>query len=276
MNAETVGGLTDLHSHLIPGVDDGARTLADSLEGIGRLWEVGFRTLVTTPHLEGSLTRSPQLLEPRLREVDEAWDVLKTAAAEAFPDLRLFRGHEVMLDIPDPLLADPRIRLAGSTFVLVEWPYLKVPPQTPSVLAGLAEAGIKVILAHPERYHGLDAALNLAGEWRSAGARLQVNYGSLVGRYGDGARSKALRFLERGWVDLFSTDFHGRPHLSLHVDGARQAMDILGGLDQFEILARLNPTRVLDGSELYPVPPLQGNPGVWEKVRNLFRGRERG
>ena len=276
MTGDEGGRLTDLHSHLLPGVDDGARTVDDALEGIGRLWDAGFRTLVTTPHLDGSLTQTPYLFETRMEEMDEAWCRLQAALVEKFPGLTLDRGHEVMLDVPDPVLTDPRIRLGDSPFVLLEWPHLKVPPATPAVLSRLARTGVKILLAHPERYRGLDGSTNLAGVWRESGAWLQVNYGSLVGRYGDGARARVIRFLERGWVDLFSTDFHGRPHLSLYVEEARQAMELLGGTEHFELLARINPARVLEGLDPYPVPPLIGKRGMWDKVRDLFRGRERG
>lgn len=266
---------TDLHSHLIPGVDDGARTVEEALEGIGRLRDEGVQTLVATPHLEGSMTRIPELLEARLHEVDLAWEGLKSAASEAFPKMEFFRGHEVMLDVPDPDFSDPRTRLAGSSYVLVEWPRLQVPPATTQVLSRLRDAGYQVILAHPERYHGLDSDFALVGEWRKMGARLQVNYGSLAGRYGEEPRQRVLTFLERGWVDLFSTDFHGRPHLSVYLQSAKEAMEILEGEEQFDLLARTNTARVLRGDEPLPVPPLTRERGLWEKVRGLFRGKER-
>lgn len=265
-------GLTDLHSHLVPGVDDGARTLADALEGIDRLWKAGVRTVVTTPHLNGSLTRMPQDLEARLELVDSAWEELRAAVREACPELSLHRGHEVMLDVPDPMLSDPRIRLADTPYVLVEWPRLRVPPATLSVLSWLRDLGVRVILAHPERYHGLDSKGNLAGAWRQKGALLQVNYGSLVGRYGSGPRKMAMAFLERGWVDLLSTDFHGRPHLEHHIDEAREAMEVLGAEEQFDILARCNPALVLSGEEVEEVPPLLGRKDLLSRVRELFGG----
>jgi len=276
LNSGEPRGLTDLHNHLVPGVDDGARTVEDSLEGIGRLWEAGVRTIVTTPHLEGSMTQRPQDLDARLQEVDVAWGGLNVAVGKAFPELRFLRGHEVMLDVPDPVLTDPRIRLAETPFVLVEWPRLRVPPATTEVLGRLRDLGVKIILAHPERYHGFDSEGTLAGAWRRMGALLQVNYGSLVGRYGDAPRRRAFTLLERGWVDLFSTDFHGRPHLELYIDEVEEAMEVLGGEDVFEILARRNPARVLRGEDLLPVRPLSGKRALLEKVRDLFRGRENG
>jgi protein-tyrosine phosphatase len=274
LNSEQPRGFSDLHSHLVPGVDDGARTVEDALEGVGRLWEAGIRTIVTTPHLDGSLTQTPAELEARLQKIDAGWEVLIRAAGEAYPELELLRGHEVMLDVPDPVLTDPRIRLAETSYVLVEWPRLQVPPATTLVLGRLLDQGVRIILAHPERYRGFDPEMNLAGEWRKMGALLQVNYGSLVGRYGAAPRKRAFKFLERGWVDLFSTDFHGRPDLPFYLDEAEEALGMLGGQEQFEILARWNPARVLEGGDLLPAPPLTARRGLRERVLDLFRGKE--
>jgi protein-tyrosine phosphatase len=275
VNSPDPATYTDLHSHLIPGVDDGARTQEEAMEAIQRLWDEGVRTVATTPHLEGSLTKMPEALERRLHEVDLAWEALKAEASRLHPEMEFHRGHEVMLDVPDPDFSDPRTRLAGTPTVLVEWPRLQVPPATPQVLARIRDAGYKVVLAHPERYHGLNAGLDLPGEWRRMGALLQVNYGSLVGRYGEEPRKRALTFLERGWVDLFSTDFHARSHLSIYLSRAREAMELLDGSEQFELLARTNPQRVLKGDDPLPALPLVQKRGVWEKLRELFSGHER-
>jgi len=268
-------GLTDLHNHLVPGVDDGSRTLEDAREGLARLQASGLRQVVTTPHLDGSLTRSAGLLAERFEEVDRAWNTLKALVDLEFPEMEIQRGHEVMLDVPDPDLSDPRLRLAGTRYVLVEWQGLSVPPSTGAVLRRLQESGVRPIVAHPERYRGVDRDVYLPGEWREEGALLQVNYGSLVGRYGDLARKRAFTLLERGWVDLMASDYHGRPHLAPFLVEAREQLSEVGGGGQFGLLAGVNPSRVLRGDDPLPVPPLRKTPGPWERLRNVFRSRER-
>ncbi|MSR22677.1 MAG: hypothetical protein EXR92_03905 [Gemmatimonadetes bacterium] len=256
--------LTDLHSHLIPGVDDGARTLEDSLEGIGRMFAEGITTIVTTPHLDGSLSRDPRSFEERLSQVDKGFRVVADAVRERFPKVTFRRGNEVMLDIPDPDLSDPRVHLAGNRFVLVEWPRLQIPPETPAAIRGLASQGIHIVIAHPERYAGHDAHLSIVERWRGEGAWCQVNYGSLLGKYGPDARSRAFMLLERGWVDCFSSDFHGRPGLPLFVDGARERFKELGAEEAWSLLTGTNPGRIVRGEPPIPVSPFEG------KQRGLF------
>jgi protein-tyrosine phosphatase len=267
---------TDLHSHLVPGVDDGARDLEDARVGLQKMERSGVRTIVTTPHLDGSLTRDLSLLAARLEEVDEAWGSLKAMGLSEFPGLNLYRGHEVMLDVPDPDLSDPRLRLAETDFVLVEWQGLRVPPSTLPVLARIVSTGIRPIIAHPERYRGMDSGMRLAGEWKEAGALLQVNHGSLLGRYGDAPRKNAITILERGWAHLLASDFHGRPHLEPFLVEARDLLYEWEGGSQFELLARLNPSRILEGGDPLPVPPLEVRPGIWGRLRGAFQQRNRG
>jgi protein-tyrosine phosphatase len=121
----------------------------------------------------------------------------------------------------------------------------------------------------------MDKETRLAGQWREAGAILQVNYGSILGRYGDLPRKRALILLERGWVDLMASDFHGRPHLSPSITEAREVFRELGGGPQFGLLAGLNPSRILRGEDPIPVPSLTLKPGVWQKIREVFQNRER-
>lgn len=263
--------LTDLHSHLVPGVDDGARDLDDALEGVGRMVDRGIRTIVTTPHLAGSLTLDPQGLEERLTEVDAAFEAVERAVRERYPDVSFMRGHEVMLDRPEAHLEDPRIRLGDSRVVLAEWPRLRVPPGTARVLRALREQGVQIMIAHPERYGGYDEQLSAVEEWRAEGAFLQINYGSFTDRYGPRARLLAFRLLERGWVDCLASDFHGREHLRLYVNEAREVFRALDAEESWTLLSSTNPGRIARGEEPLLVPPVESSRGFLERLRALFR-----
>ncbi len=263
-------GLVDLHSHLVPAVDDGARTIDDAIEGIGRMVERGVRSIVTTPHLSATATLRPSRLAAALEPVDRAFEALSDRVAERFPDIELGRGHEMLLDVPDPDLSDSRLWLGEVPVVLVEWPGLQFPPGTPRVLDEMVRGGIRPVVAHPERYRVHNQRLTTPGEWREAGAWLQMNYGSLVGRYGPQARAHALTLLERGWVDCFASDFHGRAHLRLYIRECRELFMKMDHGEAWDLLTAVNPDRIRRGEEPLAVPPVSIPIGVVERIRTLF------
>jgi len=261
--------LVDFHNHLMPGVDDGATDDAEARTGLDALWAQGIRMLVATPHVDGSLTRQTQQLEHRLAELDEGWRRLQAAAAERYPELVLKRGAEVMLDTPDPDVSESRLRLAGGKYVLVEYPFMMVPPQSARVLDHILAAGQVPIIAHPERYANLTADSTLPQEWREHGALLQVNAGSITGRYGPHARNNVLALLQRGFADFLCSDYHARgvPATS----SAYAALSDLDGREHADLLMSVNPRRMLDGDVPIPVPPLPIERSLTARVRRWFR-----
>jgi protein-tyrosine phosphatase len=259
--------MIDFHNHVLPGVDDGAADLPQALAALEAFAAQGVDTVVVTPHLSGAATLHPAALERALARIDAAWEALGQAAAARLPGVRLARGAEVMLDVPAPDLSDPRLRLAGTRFVLVEFPFMAVPPHAAGALAGLRAAGWHPVLAHPERYDGA-ASLAAAAEWRRAGAALQVNAGSLLGRYGEEPRRAAWGLVERGWADYLCSDFHARGRCA--TAEAAEALVRAGGGLQARRLTQENPALLLAGRAPLPVPPLLRRPPLW---RRLLRGR---
>lgn len=244
--------MIDFHNHVIPGVDDGAADEAQARAALDTLHEQGVHTVVATPHVSGALTTDARTLAPRLAELDEGWARLR-AAAEGSP-VRLLRGAEVMLDTPAPDLSDERLRLGGTKAVLVEFPFMNVPPNAPQALFELKMRGWIPVLGHPERYGNAAADLSDAAEWKRVGALLQVNAGSLLGRYGDGPKRLAWSLLGRGWVDYLSSDYHARGRCA--VAECRSMLESRGAGEQARLLMDENPRRLLDGQPPLPVPAM--------------------
>jgi len=264
------GGFADIHSHLVPGVDDGARTLDDTLASVGRMTKLGIRNILTTPHLNGSLTRNGEQLEARLSEVDEAFDRAAIAVGENFPEVDFKRGHEVMLDIPDVDFSDARVRLAGTSFVLIEWPRLHVPPGTTKALERIMSAGYRPIIAHPERYIGIDRKLGVISKWREAGAYLQVNYGSLSGRYGAAAKGIAAQLLRGGWAHYLASDFHAQSQARIYFKEVWEQLEALRAGESLTLLCLTNPGRVFKDELPFPVPPLPPVTGLWARMKGMM------
>jgi protein-tyrosine phosphatase len=261
--------LVDFHNHLIPGVDDGAADDAEARAGLDALWAQGVRAVVATPHVDGSLTHRQEELERRLLELDEGWRRLRDAAVPLYPELVLKRGAEVMLDTPHPDLSDERLRLAGGQYVLVEYPFMMVPPQSSRVLDHIVAAGHIPIIAHPERYVNVTPSSVLPQEWRDHRALLQINAGSITGRYGPQARANALSLLQRGLADFMCSDYHARGVPETR--SAYAALTELEAVQHAELLLKVNPRRMLDGALPIPVPPLSIERSLGARVRRWFR-----
>lgn len=258
--------IIDFHNHLMPGVDDGARTAQDTRRALRAFQAAGITRAVATPHVNVSLAHDPAAFAGRMAELDRGWAELQACAAEA--GVEVWRGAEVALDVPGPDLSDVRLRLAGTRFVLVEFAYMTVPPNSTRLLAGIRAAGWYPILAHPERYARVRQRPGLAAGWREAGAFLQVNGASLLGRYGSDVRWVAYDLLASGHADYICSDYHARGPIG--AAEYRDALETRGGADQAELLLAVNPQRLLQNETPLAVPPLVRPAGLWGRMRRLF------
>src|SRR5690606_17562821 len=156
----------------------------------------------------------------------------------------------------------------------VEFPFMTVPPNSQEVLARLREGGWTPVLAHPERYAGVDSISGIARVWREAGAVLQVNAGSLLGCYGDPVRRRATALLEWGCVGCIASDYHARGRVRVADVAAFLAAQ--GAAEQGELLMKVNPKRILDGKPPIPVAPVRlRRSGFWERLARLGGARRR-
>lgn len=260
-------GGVDLHTHLMPAVDDGARDPEEAAGAASRLREAGVGTAVSTPHLAASLLGS-EALARRMEAFDEAWERLVEVCRDRCPGLSLERGVELRLDEADPVLSDPRLRLAGGPSVLVEFNRFEIPPYGARQLEDLSRGGWRPVLAHPERYVGIMRRMDrVVPEWREAGAALLVNAGSLLGAHGPEPRDASREMLRRGWVDALASDYHARGELpwTAALETLREMES--GSTEQARLLFRTNPGRLLEGEAPLPVPPLEDASSVWTRLR---------
>lgn len=247
--------MIDIHTHLLPGVDDGSPSAERSVPVLERFAADGVECVVLTPHLVASRARSA----PYERHL-AVLDALR-AVAPARPELRL--GWEIMLDEPNVDLRASRFSLGGSRAVLVEFPRLSVPARAAGELARIRAAGNVPVLAHPERYWGCTPAK--VQEWRDAGAVIQMDTAGLVGRGAIAAVSRAL--LEAGLVDLFASDNHGDARSLVT---AREWLLEVATPEHAELLTNANARRLLDGEAVVPVAPLPARGGIFARLRELF------
>jgi tyrosine-protein phosphatase YwqE len=202
---------TDIHSHLIPGIDDGVQTLEESVAMVQRLQELGYRRVITTPHVIWDCYRNtPDTILGGLAQVQEACQqaglsVEVGAAAEYFIDEHFVE----MLEGKQPLLTLPGNRL------LVELPYSTPLMNTAETLFSIIQHGYRPVLAHPERYTYFYADPTIYRKLCHQGCELQVNALSLTGYYGEGITRMADWLLREGLITYLGTDAHRMQHLDL-------------------------------------------------------------
>jgi protein-tyrosine phosphatase len=204
----------DLHSHVLPDLDDGAATLLDSLALARELAASGVRVAAATPHVSTTYPTTPAQIVDALRTV-------RTALERVSLELEVVSGAEVSLESLGSLDSGTlRALTFGGTgaSLLVEFPYEGWPTALPDALDSLAAAGITPLLAHPERNPVVQAAPQRLAGVVDAGALVQVNAGSLTGAFGTAAAKAAHSLLETELVHVIASDAHragGRPMASV-------------------------------------------------------------
>jgi len=250
--------MIDIHSHLLPGVDDGSKSIEMSVPVLEQFASDGVECLILTPHLKASKASSAPYERNQV-----LLEELKKVAPQGL-ELRL--GWEIMLDEPRVDLRSPRLGLGGSRAILVEFSHKRVPLKAGEELYRLRSSGVTPVLAHPERYYG--CTVESVQSWRDAGAVIQMDTGGLLGR---GAISKLSRTLvEEGLVDLFSSDNHGDTRT---LATARDWLREVATPQHAELMTRTNARRLLDGLPVLPVPPMQLGGGIFGRLRELFLSR---
>ena len=247
--------MIDIHSHLLPGVDDGSRSIEQSLPVLRQFAIDGVECVVLTPHLVASQAHRA----PYQKHVA----ILDALRAEAPPQLELRLGWEIMLDEPNVNLRASQLGLGGSHAILVEFPRTSVPAGASRELFRLRSGGSVPVLAHPERYWG--CTVDKVVEWRAAGAVIQMDTVGLRGKGAIARMSRAL--LEAGLVDMFASDNHGDDR---SLASARAWLLDVATPEHAELLTRTNARRLLDDEEVLPVPPLSLERGVLGRLLNLF------
>ena len=199
----------DMHSHLLPGIDDGVQTIAESLTCIKALQNLGYKKLICTPHIISDMyPNDRETILPRLEETREALkenniDIAIEAAAEYMVDLEM----EKQVLSGEPLLT------FGNNLILIEMSYVAPSPNIEQVIFQLRLKGLQPILAHPERYVFYHNNLDNYQRFIDLGCMLQMNLLSLLGYYGKQIKLVAEKLLKNKMIDLLGTDMHHQRHL---------------------------------------------------------------
>lgn len=200
-----------MHSHLLPGLDDGVTSFEESELIIRQFQELGYSKLITTPHVISDTYRNtPDLIHGKLKELNDHLaskqvNMKVQAAAEYYLDEVLFKKVENN----EPLLT------FGSRYVLFEMNFLTEPFQLKDFIFLLGVKGYRPVLAHPERYLFLQQDLDKVEDLFNRSVLFQVNTVSLTGYYSKSAQHLAQKLIDKGWVHFLGSDCHSMHHIDL-------------------------------------------------------------
>ncbi|MFD2529217.1 tyrosine-protein phosphatase [Polaribacter marinaquae] len=201
----------DIHSHLLPGIDDGAKNIDNSVELILKMYSYGIKNFITTPHVLGDVyPNSSETIKSKLEEVRTA---LKN---KGYSDIKINAAAEYMMDeqFIDRLKANDILTLKGN-YILVEMSYFNAPMNLYDVLFDIQLKGYKPVLAHPERYNFFHNDLQNYHKLKKAGCLFQLNLLSLTEQYGKNVQKISNALLKQNLYDFVGSDTHHKNHLQL-------------------------------------------------------------
>jgi len=242
--------MIDIHSHILPGIDDGAKTFEDSLEMAKLAVEEGIHTIIATPHHKNSKYMNPkQELLPRVEELNKQ---LQTANIR----LKVLPGQETAIngDLLDDYLNGDILPLNQTQYVFVELPSNHVPRYTKQMLFDLQLKGLIPIIVHPERNQEIHERPEKLYEFVEKGALAQLTAGSLCGRFGKKIKSFSEQLIEANLVHFIASDAHNITSRAFHMG---QAFDIVRSKygSDYEDMFLENAELMIEGLNVYKEMP---------------------
>ena len=204
-------GFVDIHSHLLPGIDDGAKDMDTSIALLLKMASYGIKNFITTPHVLGSVyPNSSEVIKQKLAAVKKELEKreIKGISIQAAAEYMLDEEFSALLDQKD-------ILVLKDNYILVEMSYFSAPINLYELLFKIQLKGYKPVLAHPERYNFYHTDFKSYYKLKQAGCLFQLNLLSLTDQYGKGVQKTSEKLLKENLYDFVGTDTHHQNHLEL-------------------------------------------------------------
>lgn len=202
----------DMHSHLLPAIDDGSKNMEQSVALVKAFVAMGYKKLITTPHIMSDFYKNtPEIIYDKLDKLNDIiksmqMDIELTAAAEYYLD----EGFVDKIEKKEKLLTLDEHK----KYLLFETSYINPSPYFDSVVFSLRSQGYQPVLAHPERYVYLFDSFEKLKKWYDKGVLFQININSLSGYYSASSKSIAEKLIDNNMVNFVGSDCHGERHLN--------------------------------------------------------------
>lgn len=245
--------MIDIHSHILPGLDDGSQSMEETLAMLKMAAADGITGIVATPHVNNSIY--PNSKETIIAKVEEVNRLLQS---EHIP-ISVFPGAEIRLepDLPERMAKKELLTINNTgSYLLIELPAEFIPTYTEQSLYELQLQGVIPIIAHPERCSGFHHDPARLTNLVAKGILLQITTGSIIGLFGNKTRKTALRLINRGYAHFIGSDAHSaggvrKPLLSAAYGEIKKLYDIKTA----DCLAHDNPGRALEGQQVQTLAP---------------------
>jgi len=247
--------MVDIHSHILPDQDDGARTFEEALSMVLMAAAAGTTDMVASPHANSRFAFDPTVVERKIAE-------LQRAAGDA---VRIHYGCDLHLtpeNIEDAIAAPGKYSIDHKGYILVEFGDGVVSRKMDSIFSRMLAAGLRPIVTHPERNPLLHKKLPELEFWVRQGCLIQVTAQSFVGRFGRSAKSASAELIERGLVHFLASDAHDGTHRPPLLDEAWRYTARHYGEETARLLLEDNPRAALTGTDL-PLTEIEVKKRKW-------------
>lgn len=209
INYESIA--VDMHSHVLPGIDDGAQNVEESIYLVKKMMAAGIKKIIATPHIMIDFYRNTP------ETINGALDILRAELKQQKLDIEVEAAAEHYFDETfEKRVDDKKVMIMGDNYVLFEYPFISAPQNAFQVIQKMTIAGYKPILAHPERYNYM--TIEEMANLRAWGCNIQLNTISLTGYYGKSVKHKAESMVDADIVDFISSDMHHPKHAAAFHD----------------------------------------------------------
>ena len=236
--------MIDVHSHIVYGVDDGSKTIEDTINMIKEAKKVGFTDIICTPHYMEDYYEVP--CEEISSKISQIRDL-----AEGI-NIKIHQGNEIYANesIIEYIKSGQATSLNGSRYVLIEFPMQTKPINMDQVIYLLLQAGKVPIVAHPERYSYVRENPNMLLEYIEQGVLFQTNYGSIIGMYGDKAKKTLKYLLKNGLISFFGSDVHRPEQVYDKMPKILKKLRKILSEEEVEQLTTINPQKALNNETI--------------------------
>lgn len=238
--------MIDMHSHILPAIDDGSRNIEESIEMIKEAKNAGFTAIVSTSHyIEESYNSSKHEREDLIKNINQILEAENT-------DIKIYNGAEayVSTNLNELIEKEKLPTINESKYLLMELPMHSEILYLDNIIYNLKANGIIPIIAHPERYSYVQKNPKMLQDLINKGVLFQANYGSIIGRYGKDAEKTLKRLLKSNMIHFLGTDTHRSGSVYTQMDKILKKLEKLIGKEKLELLSKTNPQKVLENEDI--------------------------